>query len=321
MPLTLRTVGKLNNLREALNFLTILEKFLSRKRIFSHRAFSERIQHAFGIEDLVNPYAEVTNLDNANLKFPDVQRLVILTDFLNATKQPFFAHVHFMVTHGPKYNPVKRVFSLGKKQDKRWMTDFYDDAILEYDGYVRRVVSTLKKNQQYENTLLILTSDHGSQWQATTRLPLIMRFPNQDYKGVRKNNTQRIDVAPTILDYLGGEVPTWMTGKSFLKNEPDALRPIIFAYPIAEEKIKVKGGWSKVPSPKPPFYSLRGVGVIIANRGLDYDLVNKKIKSGYIYGHTAPVDKKILPSTQEVFSLIISHLQESGYDTSSILAR
>ena len=177
----------------------------------------DRLQHIFFIQDMSNPYQLVTEADSA--EDTDEQKIDCLHGYLeNAaqTGQPLFAHVHLMGTHGPTFAPSIQVFSKGEKQTKKWMTDFYDDSILNYDSQVQALVQYLKDHGQWNNTILILYTDHGQQWLTRNRLPLIIHFPNDQHAGATTENTQNIDIAPTLLDYLDIQIPTWMEGNSLL---------------------------------------------------------------------------------------------------------
>ena len=97
--------------------------------------------------------------------------------------------------------------------------DLYDGEIAYMDSAIGDVIEALEDNGVLEETLLILTSDHGEQlgqhglsnygWEhdglhdAVTHVPLIMRYPKKLAKGVRiKGFCQHIDILPTILDLL-----------------------------------------------------------------------------------------------------------------------
>ena len=67
-----------------------------------------------------------------------------------------------------------------------------------------------------ENTIVVINSDHASEWKTTPRVPLMIRFPNRQYRGRVSANVQLADVAPTILAYLGATTPAWMDGTSVL---------------------------------------------------------------------------------------------------------
>jgi arylsulfatase A-like enzyme len=95
-------------------------------------------------------------------------------------------------------------------------------------GAFQTFVSLLKDNGIYDNTLLIVTADHGEafgehgQWQhgaapyqELIRVPLLMRFPGQLSAGqVFRENVQHIDLAPTVLDAVGLPLPEDFQGRS-----------------------------------------------------------------------------------------------------------
>jgi arylsulfatase A-like enzyme len=59
----------------------------------------------------------------------------------------------------------------------------YVDAfsILSFDRYVAELVQTLKRNGQFDHTLLIFYSDHAMQNQTNARIPLIFHFPADQF--------------------------------------------------------------------------------------------------------------------------------------------
>jgi hypothetical protein len=131
------------------------------------------------------------------------------------------------------------------------------------------------------------------------------------------NNVQTVDIAPTILEYLKVNIPDWFEGNSFLTKKPNKLRPVIFA--DSKNWGPMVDGWREVKNYREPFYSLGGVGAIIANRWYFLNLVNKQIYSDDVQGHTSPGKDKDLPSISEVLKLLIFKLEESAYDTSSLI--
>ena len=265
-----------------------------------------RLRHAFGVEDLADPLGW-QNWNDATMT-DDSRRIDDLQRFLNESPRPFFAHVHLLGTHGSRFFPERRHFSSDREQTDPWMTDFYDDSILQFDAYVARVQQFLKNSGDYDNTLIVLNSDHGSQWRIDQRLPLLMRFPGQEHRGYITANTQRIDIAPTILDYLGGKTPTWMAGQSLLGLEPDRLRPI-FSFESTESDRDSQG---------PPFFNLRAVQVALGDHLYRLHLRSAEMHATRLEGHTAPLEEGELPSTAEVRQSIVEHLSDSGYDVSTL---
>lgn len=95
----------------------------------------------------------------------------------------------------------------------------------EVDHHIGRVVRWLKDSGQWDNTLLVLTADHGEMlgdfdlWgkgtyhDAAFHVPLMIRVPG-GRPAQRTQMTESIDVAPTVLDFVGAEIPTAMNGIS-----------------------------------------------------------------------------------------------------------
>lgn len=292
----LETLGPLEWLRPRLTseayFLDLLQERIG-----------NRLRYAFGLQDVADPYQAPWNPETDS----DANRMAELRGFLEEARRPFFAHVHLMGTHGDRFYPTLRHFSAGSEQTEPWMRDFSDDAILQFDAYVAEALQFLKDIGDYEDTLIIINSDHGSQWTIDRRLPLLVRFPHQEHRGRLTWNLQRIDIAPTIVDFLGGHIPAWMTGRSLIGREPNPRRPI-FSF-LSTDSDRSREG--------PPFYNLRAVQVALGDRLYRLDLHTGESRTWRIDGHTAPLEPWELPSMVEVEQTIIQQLTNSGYDESS----
>ncbi len=106
----------------------------------------------------------------------------------------------------------------------------YFGLITEVDHHIGRVIAFLKRTGQYDNTLIVVTSDHGEMlgdrhsWGKSTvhdaayHTPLIIRQPgNAERAGaVVTEPVETIDITPTILDWVGQDIPNSMDGKSLL---------------------------------------------------------------------------------------------------------
>lgn len=115
----------------------------------------------------------------------------------------------------------------------------YMGLIAELDHHFGRIISYLKETGQYDDTLIVVTSDHGEMlgdhhcwgkmhyYDAAFRVPLILRLPPAMSGGKMTGQqisrpTESIDVTPTILDLLNIPVPDTMDGvplTPFLKGE------------------------------------------------------------------------------------------------------
>ena len=285
---------------------------------------SSRLMHVFFIETMLHPYASVTTLPGEAIG--DRERIDQLLDLIDNADSPLFIHVHMMGTHGPNFNPREQVYSQDKSQDEAFMIDFYDDAVLDFDRYVREVVDYLSQEGILDETILVVYTDHGMKYTTNDRLPLIFRFPHGQYSGVISSNVQNLDIPVTILDYLDLPIPSWMGGDSLLEGETSPLRFIYSSAPayltLAEENIAGREIelWSlDMVQIVPPFYQFGREDVVICHQWYRLNLTNQTWESGEIYGHTSPCEEKSMPATGQVQSELLQHLSTNGFDVTSLV--
>jgi len=104
------------------------------------------------------------------------------------------------------------------------------------DETIGKIIEILEKTGLKENTLFIYTTDHGSPFpraKCTLYDPgiktlLVMNCPNQNlFNGgkVLDQMISNIDLMPTLLDFIGAEIPENVEGKSFLPVLKDTTIP------------------------------------------------------------------------------------------------
>jgi arylsulfatase A-like enzyme len=105
--------------------------------------------------------------------------------------------------------------------DERVITALYEAEMAYLDTQVGRLLSLLDDAVDPDNTLLIVTADHGENLGEATRwshgfavndhlvrVPLIIRYPPRFPAGLRiTGQCQTIDVVPTVFDVLGRPAP------------------------------------------------------------------------------------------------------------------
>jgi arylsulfatase A-like enzyme/Flp pilus assembly protein TadD len=125
-----------------------------------------------------------------------------------APRPPFFAWVHFFDPHHPWEAP---------REDRRLTQNPYDAEISVADRGVGTVLRALREAEVLDDTLVILTADHGESlgehgekthavfiYDATVRVPFILRFPRDLPAGrVYEGPVRHVDVVPTVLETLG----------------------------------------------------------------------------------------------------------------------
>lgn len=112
----------------------------------------------------------------------------------------------------------------------RQMRATYCGLITEIDDNLGRVFAYLDETGQWDDTLIVFTSDHGEQlgdhyllgkigyFDESFRIPFVVKDPNNKDNGgsIKDAFTESIDVMPTIIDWLGGELPRACDGRSVL---------------------------------------------------------------------------------------------------------
>lgn len=112
----------------------------------------------------------------------------------------------------------------------RQMRATYAGLITEVDEALGQVFAYLDETGQWDNTLVIFTSDHGEQLgdhyllgkigyhDESFRIPLVVKDPESKLGAGRIEDsfTESVDVLPTILDWLGGQPPRACDGHSLV---------------------------------------------------------------------------------------------------------
>jgi arylsulfatase A-like enzyme len=285
---------------------------------------TSRLLHSFSVRTMKNAYLEVT--ERGKKKYVEYKEgeeeynpIVTLFSFIDASPAPFFAHLHLLDTHGPTFELDKQWYSAGKRQSISWMRDFYDDAILGFDGKVKEIVRGLESRGILDNTVIVICTDHAQRFTARERIPLMFVFPNGEHAGRIRANVQNLDIGPTILDHMGIEQPAWMGGLSLLSPEAESTRFIYTVDRKHGDEARGRDGLELDQSTiGPPFYTLGSVGVFYCDRLFNLMLEEHVLTVFRIEGHTAPCSEGDAPDPQSVVRLIIEHLAGNGYDTSSL---
>jgi arylsulfatase A-like enzyme len=276
---------------------------------------TERLGHIFFIRPMEDPYAIVTQ--HAEWIYDD-ERLEAAYQYLSEADRPLFLHIHLMDMHGPKFYVPNQAFSAGQPQTDKWDMDFYDDAILGADRSIAELFSQLSRTGQLENTIVILYSDHGMEWDPLDRVPLIFWFPGNEYQGTIPENVQLLDIAPTILDYLDVSQPVWMKGRSILPNDLPAARPV-FSATVGDETVLSEdmAYWmvdeSRVSA---PFYQLGRLNLIMCNLWFSLNLREPELTYGMVEGSTANCAPEEAPTPEDALDLLVQSLIEDDYDMS-----
>jgi len=180
--------------------------------------------------------------------------------------KPIFMYLHAVETHGP-LTPgpdAMRRFDRGLKgryrgsaasldkisvlhpdlteTDIGHLIDLYDARVFEADEGFGQFIEALKKAGRYENSLIILLSDHGEAFadhdtfghgwdlsRETMRVVLAVKFPHGRYGGARvRERVSLIDIVPTVLSQAGlqPDAPYRLPGRVLTPERLDKGRRI-----------------------------------------------------------------------------------------------
>lgn len=128
-------------------------------------------------------------------------------------------------------------------------------GVLGLDSAVDKIMTALEESGELDNTLFIYTSDNGYTlgehgytekhvtYEEPIHVPMLVSYPNKITAGIqRKELVSSVDIAPTILDYAGIDIPNYMSGLSWKplleanENESPAWRDKLFFWLVAIHK-------------------------------------------------------------------------------------
>ena len=108
----------------------------------------------------------------------------------------------------------------------------YFGMISEIDENLGRLFAHLKREGLWDDTLIVFTSDHGEQlgdhwllgkcgyFDQSYAVPLIVRDPRPSADLVRgavvRHFTEHVDIMPTLLDFIGADIPPQCDGRSLM---------------------------------------------------------------------------------------------------------
>jgi len=203
--------------------------------------------------------------------------------------KPFFAYLHFMDVHLPYEAPkdFNKIFEPEKinsvldgvtgayevrilneiglsSQDKQHFINLYDAEIRYFDYHFGQVIDRLKNLDIFNNTIIILTSDHGEEflehngfehghtlYREVIHVPLIIKYSSKLPPKRIQSCVNLLGLTPTLLDLCRIKNNFDLRGKNFIlnvKGESQKQKEIFFeAIGFgAEKKGVIKDGWKLI---------------------------------------------------------------------------
>jgi len=196
---------------------------------------------------------------------------------------PFFVFLNYMEAHTPRMpaehyrrrlltgDALNRSYQLRDTGADMWHYIFglsdlspadldilsanYDASLMALDDLLKAVVTFLQSREDPENTVIILTSDHGehlgehhllnhqySVYNELLEIPLVIHYPGKFKPGLERRPVMNIDLFPTLLELAGAELPEGLKSRSFSLLSPRDERVRLAEYPTPfMDKIRAAG--------------------------------------------------------------------------------
>ena len=185
--------------------------------------------------------------------------------------KPFFMWLHYFDAHDQFRLPQPLHYLYFRRRNYKQNVEFID-------YHVGRLIDDLKKRNLFENTLFVVTSDHGESlndhkfqgkdyhghasfaYDVTLRVPLIFCGPGIGRGVHSKQLFRHVDILPTLLNYLhlSPETDDGFEGKNLLATLKDGsagegseiyaetLVPTVRKPPEAEWRVLIRWPWKFV---------------------------------------------------------------------------
>ncbi len=130
------------------------------------------------------------------------------------------------------------------EQSRRQRAHYYANVTM-IDRQVKNILEALERRGVLDETVVIFTSDHGdclgdhghsqkwNMYESTVRVPAVISCPGRIPEGRRiADLVAHFDLAPTILEFAGVEVPPWMEATSlqpYFGEDPAPARQRVYA--------------------------------------------------------------------------------------------
>ena len=215
---------------------------------------------------VLDRFTATTEFDLSTRRAEEINRDAFkFLDQARSSTRPFFLFLNYMDAHSAyappppfdklypgkdgtatlvRYMQLTHDLAVGSaklpQRDLQHYLSQYDGGIAYIDSQIGRLILALKQRGLYDNTLIIITSDHGeslgdrnllfhglSVYQNQVHVPLIVKYPGDCERRVVGTPIGHVDILPTVLDVAGIAAPHSLQGISFRRKVNDGERRLI----------------------------------------------------------------------------------------------
>lgn len=164
-----------------------------------------------------------------------------LENLKEQNSNPDLFYFHLMSTHElgvrrdtfQRYQPDQYQLLGNSTKKQIAYTNYYDNGIYQTDYIIKQIFEKLQQKGYMNDALVVILADHGEGLgengvyghtqnlsQSQTHIPLLLYSTHSSAIPRNIAYASHIDVAPTILDYLGLPIPDFWQGQTLLKDIP-----------------------------------------------------------------------------------------------------
>ncbi|QZE13048.1 DUF3413 domain-containing protein [Halosquirtibacter laminarini] len=197
------------------------------------------------------------NIDNLNIKTKgkkasdrDIQITKNFIQYIkdkNNTKDPFFSFIFYDSAHAiahPKdykgpFSPewkYPKYEKLSNDLNREKYFNLYKNTLHFVDNQVKEVIEEIKKQQLLDNTMIVITGDHGQEFndnhknywghggnftEFQTQIPMIIHIPGVEHRSY-EHFTTHYDFVPTMMQdifHCKTKTSSYSVGKNFFSEE------------------------------------------------------------------------------------------------------
>jgi len=198
-----------------------------------------------------SPMAELTIPEREEAIFEEAQQSLLTSPSSGNFHFIALDSPHFGYEWGTNFKPPYDAYDEGAQfhayptpDDIQRVKNRYLNAICWADMQIENFVTFLKEQNRYDNALIIITGDHGEEFQEhgswfhcssleqeQTGVPLLIKWP-QGIDAPAQKSASHLDILPTLFDYFDQPAESYahLPGNSLLKKREEATQVTITSF-------------------------------------------------------------------------------------------
>lgn len=247
---------------------------LTTAAVVSSFVLDRRFNLSQGFDHYDDRFQKVHTISALNERKGDETTRVAKAWLAEHGREPFFLFLHYYDPHDP-YEPPEPFAS-------PWKDDGYAGEVAFADHCIGQVLDELRRLGLYEQTLIVITGDHGEMlgehgelnhgyfiYESALKVPLVFRVPGSTRKPRQVDLPVSLtDIMPTVAALMGAAVPerthgqdlsSWLSGAGAAGRGRPLYAETVTAtryYGANSLLAVIADGWKYIETTRPELYDL-----------------------------------------------------------------